>query len=163
MTAEEFAAFERKGRKINYGAVRMEKQEVNDRRYEERRRRHRLMDIVADVLWEWDPSDYLAKHRKIVRDILGLERNARRRKLDGLSTMARRHQQALRLVRALAFDCINTAEYCRRHKLDRAAAARMLRHLYDKEPTLEDAIGCRKCLCHCDYLAKSSTNQKLSP
>jgi hypothetical protein len=55
--------------------------------------------------------------------------------------MARRHQQAIRLVHALAFDGLNAAEYCRRHCLDKADASRMLAHLYEKEPGLKDAIG----------------------
>ncbi len=54
--------------------------------------------------------------------------------------MARRHQQAIRLVHALAFDGLNAAEYCRRHRLDKADASRMLAHLYEKEPELQDAI-----------------------
>ena len=55
--------------------------------------------------------------------------------------MARRHQQAIRLVHALAFDGLNAAEYCRRHGLDKADASRMLAHLYEKEPGLREAIG----------------------
>jgi hypothetical protein len=141
MTAEEFAAFQAKGGKIDYGAARMDKQILNHIRHEDRVRRHPLFDIVVDVVAAWDCSDYLAKHRRVARDILALPRNDRRRKLEGLSTMARRHQRTLRLVHALASDGINTADYCRRHKLDKADASRMLAHLYKKEPGLVDAIG----------------------
>jgi hypothetical protein len=141
MTAEEFAAFQAKGRTIDYCLDRADKQLANDKRHEDRTRQHPLFDVVVDVVAGWDCADYLAKHRKIVGDILGMERNARRRKLEGLSIMARRHQQAVRLVHALAFDGLNAAEYCRRHQLDKADASRMLQHLYEKEPGLADAIG----------------------
>jgi hypothetical protein len=113
MTAEEFAAFQAKGGKIDYGAARMDKQILNHIRHEDRVRRHPLFDIVVDVVAAWDCSKYIGRHRRAVRGILGLERNARRRKLEGLSTLARRHQQAIRLVHALAFDGLNAAEYCR--------------------------------------------------
>ena len=141
MTAEEFASFRARGGKIDYCFERADKQLVNDERHEKRSKRHPLMDIVVDVVARWDCSEYLGRHRRIVKDILALERNARRRKLEGLPTIARRHQQALRLVNALAFDWINTAEYCRRSGLDPADASRMLAHLYEKEPGLRDAIG----------------------
>ena len=140
MTAEEFMAFQARGGKINYCFDRSDKQELNDERHEVRSKRHPLMDIVSDVVARWDCSEYLGRHRRVVRKILGLERNARRRKLEGLPTMARRHQQAIRLVHALAFDGLNAAEYCRRHRLDKADASRMLAHLYEKEPELQDAI-----------------------
>jgi hypothetical protein len=131
-----------RGGMINRGEERVAEQKVYDRRHYDRQRRNgNLMKIVTDVVAAWDSSDYLARHRKVVKDILGLERNARRRKLEGLPTMARRHQQTLRLVHALAFDGIDTAEYCRRHKLDKADASRMLQHLYEKESGLRDAIG----------------------
>src|SRR5262245_50373015 len=141
MTAEEFTAFQAKGGKIDYCFERADKQLVNDQRHEDRAKRHPLMDIVIDVLKKWDCSEYLGRHRKVVRSILALERNARRRKLEGLPTIARRHQQALRLVNSLAFDWINAAEYCRRSGLDPADASRMLDHLYENEPGLADAIG----------------------
>ena len=141
MTAEEFAEFQRKGCKINYGDERMDKQILNDIRHEDRARRHPLMDIVIEVVAKWDCSEYLGRNRRAVRDILALSRNDRRRKLEGLSTKARRHQQTLRLAHALVFDDLNAAEYCRRHKLDKADASRMLQHLYEKEPGLADAIG----------------------
>ena len=141
MTAEEFAEFQRKGRKIDYGDERMDKQMLNDERHEHRARRDPLMDIVVEVVANWDCSEYLGRHRKVVRGILALSRNNRRRKLEGLSTIARRHQQTLRLVHALAFDDLNAAEYCRSHKLDKADASRMLAHLYEKEPGLADAIN----------------------
>ena len=126
MTAEEFAEFQRKGRKIDYGDERMDKQILNDERHEQRVKRHPLMDVVVEVVANWDCSEYLGRHRKVVRDILALSRNNRRRKLEGLSNKARRHQQTLRLVHALAFDDLNAAEYCRRQKLDKADASRML-------------------------------------
>jgi hypothetical protein len=140
MTAAEFAEFRRKGRKINYGEARMAKQLLNDQRHEERQKRHPLIDIVIDVVASWDSSDYLEQRRRSVRIILAKSSNERRRKLAGMSTKQRRHQQSIRLVRALAFDGITQAEYCRRHKLDPADASRMLAHLCDKEPGLADAI-----------------------
>ena len=141
MTADEFAAFQAKGRKINYCFERADKQLVNDERHEKRAWRHPLFDIVVDVVVRWDCAEYRGRHRRVVRSILGLERNARRQKLEGLSTMARRHQQAIRLVHAPAFDGLCAAEYCRRHGLDKADASRMLAHLYDKEPRLREAIS----------------------
>ena len=141
MTAEEFARFKWRGGKIDYCNARLAKQILNDERHEDRARRHPLMHIVVEVVAKWDCSEYLGRHRRVVRDILAPERNARRRKLGGLQPVARRHQQALRLVHAIAFDSINTAEYCRRSGLDPADASRMLAHLYEKEPGLGDAIG----------------------
>ena len=140
MTAEEFAEFKRKGGKINYGDDRIEKQELNDERHEQRAKRHPLMDIVIEVVANWDCSEYLGRHRKAVREILAIPRNARRRRLEGLSTKARRHQQAIKLIHALAFDNLTAAEYCRRHDIHPADASRMLAHLYDKEPRLADDI-----------------------
>jgi hypothetical protein len=101
------------GRQDRLRFERADKQLVYDRAHEERAGRHPLFDIVVDVVAAWDCSKYIGRHRRAVRGILGLERNARRRKLEGLSTLARRHQQAIRLVHALAFDGLNAAEYCR--------------------------------------------------
>ena len=121
-------------------AARLAEQKVLDERYERRRRRSALFSLVVDVVATWDSAPYIAKHRKTVRDILALPRNTRRPMLYGLPTTARRHQVALRLVRALAFDGLSQAEYCRRHKLDQADASRMLAHLYEKEPGLRNAL-----------------------
>jgi hypothetical protein len=112
-----------------------------DERYEQRRRRSLLFDLVVDVVATWDSAGYIAKQRKIVQDILALPRNARRRQLSEMPTKARRHQTSLRLVHAMAFDGLSRAEYCRRHKLDKAGASRMLEHLCEKEPGLWNAIG----------------------
>ena len=141
MTAEEFAAFQAKGGKIDYCAERMGKQLLNDERHQTRAKRHPLMDIVIDVLKVWDGSGYLGQHRKVVKNILAEPRNQRRRRLTEMSTMERRHQQAIRLVHALAIDGLNAAEHCRRSGLDPADATRMLAHLYQKEPGLADAMG----------------------
>jgi hypothetical protein len=139
LTAGEFAEFESKGRKIDYGEARMAKQCLNDDRHEERAKRHPLIDLVIEVLREWDCAEYLAKHRKTVRDILAKPRNQRRRKLAGMSTKQRRHQQAIRLLRSLVYEG-SAADYCRQTGLDEADASRMLAHLYEKEPGLLDAI-----------------------
>ena len=141
MTPDEFADFLRNGGKINYGEARLAKQQQLDERYERRRGRSELFDIVADVVASWDSADYIAKQRKIVRGVLALPRNARRRQLSELPTKARRHQQAIRLVYALVFDGLSRAEYCRRHELDPVSASRMLARLCEKEPGLRNGIG----------------------
>jgi hypothetical protein len=141
MTANEFAEFKRKGRKIDYGEERLEKQCLNDLRHEERVKRHPLIDVVIDVVAAWNSAGYLGRHRAIVREILAKPRNQRRRKLSGMSTKERRHQEAIRLVPALAFDGMTQAEYCRRHNLAPSDASRMLAHLDEKEPGLVDAMG----------------------
>ncbi len=142
MTADELTAFEARGKKINYGGKRAAKQKLNDQRYDQRKERNGLMmSVVTEVVATWNPTSYPGKHRAIVREILEKSRNQRRRKLSGMPTMQRRHQEAIRLVYALALDDISQAEYCQRHKLDPADASRMLAHLYEKEPGLKDAIG----------------------
>jgi hypothetical protein len=157
MTADEFAKFERKGRKIDYGAARMDKQILNDKRHEQRAKRHPLIKVVNNWLREWDCAGYLAKHRGIVRNILSQPRNQRRRKLSDMSTMQRRHQEAIRLVHALAFDGLSQAEYCRRHKLDPSQTSRMLTHLCQKEPGLADAI---RAICDCATMTSWKNRQQ---
>ena len=138
----EYADFVTRGGKIDYGEKRAAKQRLNDQRYDQRTEHNRLlMDIVTEVVATWNPANYLGRHRAIVREILGKSRNQRRRKLSGMSTMQRRHQEAIRLVYALTFDDISQAEYCQNYTLDPADASRMLDHLYEKEPGLADAIG----------------------
>ena len=135
------------GCRINYCAERLARDALNDKRAAERKDlrplggRLDLIDIVNDACASaWDAEKYLAKHQDIVRQILDKPCNQRRRKFAGMSTMQRRHQKALRLVHALAFDGLTHAEYCRKHKIDKADASRMLAHLYEKEPGLADAI-----------------------
>ena len=138
----EYADFVTRGGKIDYGEKRAAKQRLNDQRYDQRIEHNRLLiDIVTEVVATWNPASYLHRHRAIACEILGKSRNQRRRKLSDMSTMQRRHQEAIRLVHALAFEDISQAQYCECHKLDPADASRMLDHLYKKEPGLADAIG----------------------
>ena len=137
----EYADFVTRGGKIDLGEKRFEWQRRSDRQHEKNQRRHPLMETVLDCLARWNSSEYLEGHRGIVRAILKKPRNQRRRGLRNISTKLRRHQQALRLVHAIAFEGLTAAEYCRLHELDPAAASRMLKHLYEKEPGLADAIG----------------------
>ena len=104
MTADEFADFKRNGGKTNYCEARLAWQQRLDERYETRRRRSEVFDLVVDVVAAWDFASYVAKQKKVVRDILALPQNSRRRKLSGLSPVAGRHQAAIRLVHALVFD-----------------------------------------------------------
>ena len=137
----EYADFVTRGGKIDLGEKRLEWQRRSDRQHEKNQRRHPLTETVLDCLARWSSSRYLERHRATVRSILEKPRNQRRRKLSGISTKLRRHQQALRLVHAIAFEGLTAAEYCQQHELDPADASRMLKHLYEKEPGLADAIG----------------------
>ena len=137
----EYADFLARGGKIDLGEKRFEWQRRSDRQHEKNQRRHPLTETVLDCLARWSSSEYLKRHRATVRLILEKPRNQRRRKLSGVSTKRRRHQQALRIVHAIAFEGLTAAEYCQRHELDKADASRMLKHLYEKEPGLADAIG----------------------
>jgi hypothetical protein len=119
MTADEFAEFKRNGGKTNYCEARLAWQQRLDERHETRRRRSEVFDLVVDVVAAWDSASYVAKHKKVIRNIRALPRNARRQKLSGLSTMARRHQTALRLVHALVFGGLSQADYCRRHHIEK--------------------------------------------
>ena len=149
LTEGEFAEFRRKGGEINRceARARLIWQQKLDERHEKLQRRNKLFKLIVDVVAAWDPAAYLAQHRKIVRDTLALSRNARRRKLSGLSPAAGRHQAAIRLLHALVFDGLSQAEYCRRHHIDRASASRMLARLCKKEPGLRDSISAiRACV-----------------
>ncbi len=137
----EYADFVTRGGKIDLGEKRVEWQRRNDRQHEKNQKRHPLTETVLDCLARWNSSEYLEKHRGTVRDILEKPRNQRRRQLSGISTKLRRHQQALRLIHAIALGGMTAAEYCRQHELDPADASRMLDHLYKKEFGLADAIG----------------------
>jgi hypothetical protein len=141
MTADEFEKFQLNGGKISYCEARAAQQQQLDLRHEDRRGRSKIVDLVIDVVAVWDSKDYIAKHRNIVHGILGLPRNARRRNLTGLSTKERRHQQAIRLLSAVAIEGLSQAEYCRRHRIHKSDASRMLAHLCDKEPALRNAIN----------------------
>jgi hypothetical protein len=137
----EYADFLTRGGKVYLGEKRFEWQKRNDRRYEKNQKRHPLTETVLDCLARWNSSEYLEKHRRTVRDLVEKPRNQRRRQLSGISTKLRRHQQALRLIHAIAFEGLTAAEYCQQHGLDPADASRMLDHLYKKEFGLADAIG----------------------
>ena len=137
----EYADFLARGGKIDLGEKRFEWQRRSDRQHEKNQRRHPLTETVLDCLARWSSSEYLEGHRATVRSILEKPRNQRRRKLSGISTKLRRHQQALRLVHAIAFEGLTAAEYCRLHELDKADASRMLKYLYEKELGLADAMG----------------------
>jgi hypothetical protein len=152
-TDQEIANFRQRGGGIDYCPKRLAKQDLNDQRAAERKDirpfgrgldGHPLdvIDIAIDACASaWDADKYMASHRATVQQILDQPRNARRRKLAGMPSKHRRHQKALRLVHALAFDRVMLADYCRQHKLDKADASRMLAHLYEKESGLADAIG----------------------
>jgi hypothetical protein len=135
------------GGTINYGEDRIGEQQIADDRYYKRLikrpfgERNSLFDIVTDCAAGWNSTAYLGGHQAIARAILEKPRNQRRRQLSNISTKLRRHQQAIRLVTAMAFDGIGPAKYCRLHNLNRANASRMLAHLYEKEAGLRDAIG----------------------
>ena len=137
----EYADFVTRGGKIDLGEKRFEWQRRSDRQHEKNQRRHPLTETVLDCLARWSSSEYLDRHRATVRSILEKSRNQRRRKLSGISTKLRGHQQALRLIHAIAFEGLTAAEYCQQHELDPADASRMLDHLYKKEFGLADAIG----------------------
>ena len=147
MTADEYAAFRGKGRDIDYCGERLANQKLNDDRAATRKDLRPsgggrdLIDLVIDAIAVSDrPSELLAAHQETVRKIMSKPHNHRRRRLTGLSTCERRHQRAIRLVHALAFDDVTQADHCRQHKVDKADASRMLAHLYEKEPGLREGI-----------------------
>ena len=99
--AEEVETFLANGGKINKGAAGLAWQQKLDRRHDKLQRRNKLSALILGVVAAWDPAAckaYLDRHRATVQDILALPRNARRRRLVGLSPMADRHQVAVRLA-----------------------------------------------------------------
>jgi hypothetical protein len=138
---------------INLCTERLAKQTLNDSRAAEREDlrplggRLDLIDVVNEACASaWDAEKYLAKHRHTVRQILSKPCNEIRRSQLGMSKRQKRHQRGLRLVRALAFDGVTQADYCRWYRISKATASEMLAHLYEKEPGLADAIG---AICAC--------------
>jgi hypothetical protein len=146
-TEHEIEAFKRSGREINYCGERLAKQEINDRRAAERKEirpfggGRDLIDTVIDAIaFSGGPNKLLTAHRATAEAILDKPCNARSKKLSGLPPRRWRHQHAIRIARALAFDGITQAEYCKKHKIRGSQASRMLADLYEREPGLADAI-----------------------
>jgi hypothetical protein len=152
-TEQELAAFKRNGGAIDYCGERLAKRVVLDRRAAERKDvrpfaghlpyTRDLIDTVEDAIaYSTELIEKMqAEHRVTAAAILDKPCNARSKKLSGLPPRRWRHQQAIRIARALAFDGITQAEYCRKHKISRSQSSRMLAGLYEREPGLAEAIS----------------------
>jgi hypothetical protein len=133
---------------VDYGGERLAKDRLNDDRYAERKDLRPfgggrdLIDVVIDVVASSNrPTELLAERRAQVERIMSKPCNRKYKPTAGMSDLQERHQTAIRLVHALAFDGITQARFCRRHRMRRDTASRLLDHICEREPGLREALN----------------------
>jgi hypothetical protein len=155
MDAGEYAAFQSKGRKVNYCGERLAKQRLNDNRAAMRKdlrplglgvdgSSRDLIDLVIDAIaWSTRPAEMLTNSQAVIQQIMSPSRNRKYRPTAGMSKMHKLHQQDIRLVHAVGIKGITQAEYCRCAGLKPYAASRSLARIAKKEPGFLDALNAR--------------------